>query len=75
MLRKRSGLPRSEIRSGGDANPPNAAIHRALETSSCGAPLARATAPMTAAAPAVPPTKKYAGISHVHTGGFKTGKS
>ena len=36
--------------------------------------LTRATAPTTAAAPAAPPTKKYAGTSHVQTGGFRSGR-
>jgi hypothetical protein len=62
------------MRSGADAAAPAAAIHRASRTSAGGAPAVRATAPITAAAPAAPPTKKYAGISQVQTGALRRGR-
>jgi hypothetical protein len=74
MLRKRSGRPRSEISSGGDATALAAAIHRACRTRSGSPPRRCATAAITAAAPDAPPTKKYAGTSQVQTGGFKAGR-
>src|SRR5687767_9774930 len=74
MLRKRAGRPRSEIRRSGEMRPPVNAIHFASRTSGAmSSPVNCATAAMMAAAPASPPTKKYAGTSHVHTGGFSKG--
>jgi hypothetical protein len=59
MLRKRAGRPRSEISSGDETAAPAAAIQRASRTSCASRPrVKRATAPITAAAPAAPPAKK-----------------
>jgi hypothetical protein len=72
MFRKREGTPRSEIRSGGLAvmltsDTPQA---RRARTS---LPLSSARYASPADAPAIPPKKKYVGISGVHTGFLMTG--
>src|SRR5579864_9412803 len=82
MWRNRVGRPRSEIKSGGAMRAPAAAIQRACSAMVVNdetdgkdpASLRRpAIAAMTAAAPDAPPTKKYAGTSHVQTGGLSRG--
>ena len=61
------------MRSGVEIFAATAAAQRASRTSFGSAPLMRAIAPITAAAPPIPPTKKYVGISHVQTGSLITG--
>src|SRR5689334_22209282 len=75
MLMNRSGRPRSAVRSAADTGPPAAAIQRASRASVPFVPVHCATLAMIAAPPAAPPTKKYIGTSHVHTGGFSSGTS
>src|SRR5437660_570127 len=73
MFAKRSGRPRSEIRSRGLTAAPAAAATRALRASRrC--PARSAARPRTAEAPARPPTKKYTGTSQVQTGRLRTGR-
>src|SRR3954468_23260970 len=75
MFRNRSGRPRSAVSSIADAGPPAAASHRASRARVPSDSVRSAIAPITAAAPAAPPTKKYVGTSHVHTGAFSSGAS
>ena len=56
--------------SAGEIAAPAAATQRASRTSAASAPASAPTPAITAATPATPPTKKYAGISQVQTGGF-----
>jgi hypothetical protein len=53
------------MRSGGEETAPSTAIQRASCTSALLLPESLAAAPITAAAPAAPPTTKYVGISQV----------
>jgi hypothetical protein len=72
MFKNRSGLPRSVISSTGlTPTPANASAH-ALRASS-GEPRSSHRKASPADAPAVPPTKKYQGISGRHTGDLITG--
>src|SRR5690349_13142031 len=68
MLTNRSGRPRSAESSAAEIGPPAAAIHRPSRASVPSVPVQSAALLMIAAAPARPPTKKYTGISQVHTG-------
>ena len=63
------------ISNGVDNTAPPAATRRASRTSVRFAPPRSAATPIIAAAPAVPPTKKYSGTSQVHTGFFSRGTS
>src|SRR4051794_9482633 len=58
MLMKRSGRPRSAVRSAADPGPPAAAIHRESRARLPSVPVHSATAPINAAPPAAPPMKK-----------------
>src|ERR1700749_2552950 len=58
MLRKRLGIPRSEVRSAGDITAPAAATQLALRARSVALLKCLAAAEITAAAPAAPPAKK-----------------
>src|SRR5439155_24884661 len=72
MLRKRSGRPRSLIRSGGLAAQASAAT-RVAARERLPRPAARATRARVAAPPATPPAKKYHPISGFHTGSLMIG--
>ncbi len=73
MFRKRAGRPRSDTSSAGlTAAPPSATAHARRARSS--SPRSSAISASTAEAPAMPPTKRYVGISQVHTGGLITGR-
>ena len=74
MLRNRAGRPRSEMSSTGDKAAPASAIHRASRANDGSLPARPAAAATSADAPAAPPTNRYAGTSHVHTGGFSSGR-
>src|SRR4051812_20009573 len=72
MLRKRSGLPRSEVsRSGLTESAPNAISQERRASSRL--PVRAAASANVADAPPRPPVKKEVGVSQVQTGGLTTG--
>jgi hypothetical protein len=73
MWWKRSGRPRSEMSSGGLAAAPASATSHARRASDR-SPRSSLMSAKGAAAPAVPPQKKYTGISHVHVGCLRIGR-
>ena len=77
IARNRAFLPRSAISSADPIPPPTAPIHRHFSSKprNSAPPKTWAARPSVIAAPATPPTKKYAGTDQIHTGSFNTGRS
>ena len=73
MLRNRSGRPRSAISSNGLTTSPAIPIHIDVFASRSFL-AARAARESTDDAPAMPPVKKYSGISGFQTGSFRIGR-
>ena len=71
MLWNRSGRPRSEMSRTGEIPTPAKASSQPRRASA-GRPDIPAPSASGAAAPAIPPTKKYQGTSGVHTGVLST---
>ncbi len=73
MFRKCFGRPRSAISRKGEITAPAKATPRAARTKSIGRPVSKPASAITPLIPAVPPTKKYSPICHVHTGDLTMG--
>src|SRR5436305_3561112 len=72
MFRNRAGRPRSAISSGGaDITVPSATLRASF--AEWRSPAASHAAATNDAPEATPPTQKYSGTSHVHTGGLMKG--
>jgi hypothetical protein len=73
IFRNRSGRPRSEISSSGLTTSATA-LRKRLRRASVSFPVTRAPRCRSDDAPAIPPKKKYVGISGCHTGSLRIGR-